>query len=328
MPREEGVILFDCRDPYVARRFILDHEVNVIRAAIVSHLDLDHIGGLLPFLRQHFESGRRVERLYIRLDRRPEGRHLRDLVAQAIAWQDQPPHPGFVVQDPSRDMAGTRVVAEGDDWRVELLLPFHHRNLGSELAGGADPNERSAVLRVSRGDSAIVIGGDAPPVVWADVETDLRRARVIRVPHHGGYLDVGPSWASLSDFYADVGADLGLISVGTNNHYGHPLPDHVAALRRGGACRVLCTQLTARCHDSPMDERDRVLSTVVNGVEYPYRHRLAAGDRRRYRPSREVPCAGSITIWINADGVIEVEPAPRQQHDQFIDRLDHPLCRG
>jgi len=63
-PEGEGApILFDCADELVASRFCTDHGITDLQAVVASHLDIDHVRGMLPFLKERFESNKRVERL-------------------------------------------------------------------------------------------------------------------------------------------------------------------------------------------------------------------------------------------------------------------------
>ncbi len=328
-PEGEGSpILFDCADPYVAERFVANHGITHLEAVVVSHLDLDHIRGMLPFLKNHFEAGRQVHRLITGLDRQPRrGRQvkLREFIAQAIAWEQNKPHEGFVLRDAVRDGDGPVRIATGSGWQVDLVLPWHGTRTDA-LVDGAEANRCSAVLRIERGETVLLVGGDATIGSWERLEAPLRAAKAIRAPHHGGeILEDGGEWTNYSDLYNAVGAEVGVVSVGTaGGGYGHPIPDHAQAIRRGGDCRLLCTQLTERCHPSPQDLRGEALK-VVTAVEWPYRHRAVPGHPRSRRRD-QVPCAGSVTVAVRADGAWEVEPSARL-HDRVIRRTAHPLCR-
>jgi beta-lactamase superfamily II metal-dependent hydrolase len=329
-PSGQGApILFDCADAYAAQRFVANHGIRDLRSVVASHLDADHVRGLLPFLRTHFADNRKVDRLVLFADRVPvAGRNcaLRELVATALAWEREPPHEGFVLKGNHRDGEGPLLLAEGTDWRVELVLPWAGAVSQAIVAGGDDPNACSAVLRVSRGGTAILIGGDAPLASWERLEPDLRPARVIRVPHHGGEIrEGGSAWTRFNDLYDAVGADLSVVSVGTRNPYGHPFEGHAAAAHRGHQCRLLCTQLTPRCHDTPASLRGEAL-LYAGGVEWPYRHRVEPGHPSR-RPPEEVPCAGTVVAWLDGAGQVDVEPARGADHDRLLRRVDHPLCR-
>lgn len=328
-PNGEGApILFDCADPYVAERFVANHGITDLAAVVVSHCDLDHVRGILPFLETHFRAGRKVRRLVMFPDRVPKADRndaLRALVGQALAWERQPPHPDFTLKANQRDGDGPLLLAQGRDWRVELVLPWVGAVAQALVGGGPGPNACSAVLRVTRGQTSILVGGDAPLGSWAQLEPELLPARVIRVPHHGGEIrETDQTW-TFELLYNKVGAELAVISSGTNNGYGHPLPEHADAAMRSGSCRLLCTQLTPRCHSNPRTLRKEAL-VAASGVEYPYRHRAALGHPSQ-RPAGEVPCAGSVAVWLGAEGVLEVAPAPNEDHDRLLRRVDHPMCR-
>lgn len=127
--------------------------------------------------------------------------------------------------------------------------------------------------------------------------------------------------------------DRAVISVGTSNPYGHPIPEWVGPVT-GGACRLLCTQVTGRCHaplgrDARQIERarERVVREHRQWTLPQYRHLV--DDLREPRPEqREVPCAGTVIVTMHLSGQIDVLPAPRAGHDAVVDHWKHPLCRG
>lgn len=262
-----------------------------------------------------------------RVPKRGHNEALRELVRKALAWERKPPHDGFALKAPHRDQEGPLVIASGGGWSVDLVLPFVGAVAESLLEGGDQPNGCSAVLRVTREGTSILIGGDAPLGSWERLEEGRRAAHVIRVPHHGGEIrEGGKEWTRFEHLYDAVGAELAAISVGTNNGHEHPLPVHAAAAHRGHACRLLCTQLTPRCHDEPRALRDEALAQA-GGVEWPYRHRVVPGHRSKSRrPAEEVPCAGTISVSIDARGALMVLPDDRDSHAALIAQVDHPLC--
>lgn len=327
-PRGEGApILFDCNDAYVAERFASNHAITHLRAVIASHLDRDHIRGIVPFLKTHFDSGRTLEMLVIGVDRPPgedgPGREISVLLEHALRWERTA---GFVLEDPTRRTAPLRL-AEGPGWAVDLVLPFYADRLRATGLGDEDPNRCSAVLRIWRAGVSVLIGGDAPLVSWDLLEPHLLPARVVRVPHHAGGTDRGARFQGYEELYRAIDAHHAFVSVGSNNAYGHPAPAHIAAARRGGACRVRCTQLTSRCHPTPEDLREEAIQ-VAGGVEWPYRHKVHPGDPSRPRPKDETPCASSMVMWIGSDGTLELEPRPRGAHDRLIAKIPTPLCVG
>lgn len=316
-------ILFDCADPYVAERFFSNHDVKRIEAVVVSHLDVDHIRGVLPFLQQHFAQGGEVGALILGLDRPEALQQGTELIDAALAWERNPPHAGFRLLPPYRADGPCRLAA-GTGWSVDLILPDYPLALRAQHRGGEN-NLASVVLRIERAGTAMLIGADAELGSWERLEVGSRSARVIRAPHHGGEIRRhGERWTEFSDLYDAVRADRAVISVGTNNGDHHPLPEHVDAMRRGTQCRVLCTQMTTQCHRDPRRVRDEAMD-LASTLEYPYRHRAEPGHASR-RPNDEVPCAGTVLISIDGNGTVYTAPRPGP-HGEFIDMLDKPMCR-
>lgn len=322
-PDGEGApILFDCADPYVAERFFDNHAITHLAAVVVSHLDVDHIRGILPFLKQHFAKGGQVDRLVLGIDRLGVKEAATDLLDAALDWERNPPHPGFHLEPPHRSGSPT-ILSSGPGWTIELVLPLYGTALGALHDGNAS-NLASAVLRIARGGAAVLVGGDAPLGSWERLEVGLRSAKVIRVPHHGGEIrEEGSEWQTFEDLYDAVNADRAIVSVGTRNAHGHPTMDHITAARRGTQCRVLCTQMTPQCHAKPSKVRTEALQKASR-IEYPYRH-LAEPGHSSQRPEREVPCAGTVLVSIDKSGTVFVLPR-RGLHRELIDQLDQPMC--
>jgi beta-lactamase superfamily II metal-dependent hydrolase len=93
-PRDAAPVLFDCPDAYVAERFVKDHGITRLSAAIASHLDRDHVGGFLPFLHafRALHGPSSVEAFYVNADKKPDPELRRAayaLLEQAIEWDRQ-----------------------------------------------------------------------------------------------------------------------------------------------------------------------------------------------------------------------------------------------
>jgi hypothetical protein len=207
-----------------------------------------------------------------------------------------------------------------------------------------EANRYSSILRVEAGGNIMLVGGDAPLFSLSKLPSTELPAKVFRIPHHGGAIDDGgvpPGW-DVDRLYREVGAETALISVGTNNAYGHPKKSWIQPLT-GGACRLLCTQLTARCHgpvditqadgtvvrdrDEVSELRERVITQHHQWTVPQYRHLT---DRRRAVRSGqlEVPCAGTVVVTFHLDGRVDVLPAPGGGHESVVDDWERPLCRA
>lgn len=90
--------------------------------------------------------------------------------------------------------------------------------LGPVKTGYEDPNDSSLVLMVTYGKTRFLFTGDMEQLA----ETDLLdsgadvRADVLKVGHHGSYTSTGYR------FLREVAPTYAVISVGSNNEYGHP----------------------------------------------------------------------------------------------------------
>ncbi len=340
---DDRVVIFDCADDHVLRQILTGWKTTTIAAFVLSHLDQDHIAGALGFL-QGFPGA--IEAVYVSPDRdvgsdHEDAKRAKDLLdyideqgrnigARRRRWEVLPS-----TRDP-------RHLAHGEGWSVTLLAPPYGNTIKREREGEwEDANRYSSILRVQAGPKAMLIGGDAPLLSWNELTPEELQAEAFRIPHHGGALDDGgipPGW-DVARLYKDVGASTALISVGTNNGHGHPREPWIEPITRG-TCRLLCTQVTARCH-SPLEiagsdgekdpgeidaQRRRVITDHNQWTEPQYRH--LTDQRRQIEKGRlEVPCAGTVVVKLHLDGSVEVLPSRGGGHEGIVDDWQHPLCR-
>lgn len=181
-----------------------DLGVGRIDLLVLTHFDLDHVGGSDAVLG-------RVDTVLVGPEGEPDDRRLRDDLRAS----------GARVVDASTGMTGTLGAL---DWRA-LWPP----------ARGVEPgNPASIALLVEpRGDGAA--GLSALLLGDLDEESQLRMRGAERIPsvdvlkvaHHGS----GDFSAAL---YADASAAVGLIGVGADNDYGHPTALALDALASSG----------------------------------------------------------------------------------------------
>lgn len=349
MPPVGDPILFDCgRDGWEVTQQLLTYGFDRLEAVVASHLDLDHIGGMVTVLDAY--RGR-IGAVYFAPDRRlsktDKDATAKDLTDRVHAGDGQ----DWELREVHRD---GRAIACGAGWSIHLIAPkASQRQKVARTEHWEEPNIYSAVMRVQMGDTSLLVGGDAPLLTWSRIPTDELRATVFRIPHHGGALDDGvvPKGWSAQRLYDAAAPEVAAISVGTNNGHDHPDPTQwTQPLIGRQGCRLLCTQVTGKCHkpfarsggssdDSEREEAIRAerahwLPDPYGGSahfsEPPWRHYGhrsdgAHTDRRNGR--LEVPCAGTISVRIDHRGEVRVDPSP-ELLDSRIRRWTAPMCRS
>lgn len=212
------------------RRLGVDH----VPVLFLSHLHLDHVGGLDGVLR-----GRTVGAIALGPFREPaEGAAAVSRAARRFGVRIMQLRVG------QRLTAGTV--------GVRVLGPLQ------VLRGTrSDPNNNSVILRAEVRSVSVLLPGDA--------EHDAERAMlaageslavdVLKVPHHGS------AWSEAA-FLDAAAARVALVEVGVDNDYGHPAPAVLAHLAKRGT-RVLRTDRQGDL--AVVVAADGTLSTATRG---------------------------------------------------------------
>ncbi len=190
----------------VVSRFLWDKGIKRVDVVVLSHAHPDHYLGLAAVAR-NFRIGEFWEADSPSGD--PKYDEFRRLVSPARAERVAA---GF----------GRRI----GDVAIEALYP-------PEATTGSGPaaNDRSLVLRLTRGAVSILLPGD----IGMEAERALldsgreTRARVLIAPHHGSAA------SSSEDFLLGVGPEIVLISAGRGNAYGFPAQEMLARCAQAGA---------------------------------------------------------------------------------------------
>ena len=106
----------------------------------------------------------------------------------------------------------------------------------------ADPNDTSIILRAQYGESVFLFTGDMEVTAENDMldywdDGSLFRADVLKVGHHGSNTSTGYR------FLYEVDPDYGVISVGTDNSYGHPHDEPVSRMQDAGVTMLRTDEL-------------------------------------------------------------------------------------
>jgi competence protein ComEC len=199
-PAEAAPVLVDGGPPGDGLAAKLRAEgVDSLGAAIVTHDQSDHAGGIVELLGRF--PVRRFVYAYVR----------RDLRSEAVGA-------GAV---PRRVGAGGEL--RSGPLRLEFLWP--PRALLSEPLAGADPNERALVILARWHRFSMLLTADAEAEA---VPIDPGPIDVLKVAHHGS------DDAGLDSLLDRTDPKLAVISVGRDNPYGHPTPATLATLASHG----------------------------------------------------------------------------------------------
>jgi len=186
--------------PYLEARGVREVELLVL-----THPDLDHIGGAEAILRE-FEVA-------------------------AVVGPGRP--------SPSRPFVSTLELADsmGIPWRAASTLgPLHLDGvtihvlwpIAGESAPGAGANDHSVVLLLEWGAFRALLTGDAPAEVEERLADRVGPVHLLKVGHHGSRTSTSAA------FLETISPSLALIPVGAGNSYGHPDPGVVERLERRG----------------------------------------------------------------------------------------------
>ncbi|MGM9512923.1 DNA internalization-related competence protein ComEC/Rec2 [Roseateles sp. DB2] len=170
---------------------------------MLSHPDLDHVGGAAAVLRQ---------------------------LRPALVRSSLPPGHALLqglLHTPCE--RGQRWVWDGV--RFEVLHPGPAALVPPRSLAAARPNHRSCVLRITdaQGHSALLTGDvEAPDEVQMLAQGQVLPSEVLLLPHHGSRT------SSTQAFLDAVAPRLALAQAGYRNRFGHPHPDVLARYRAAG----------------------------------------------------------------------------------------------
>ncbi len=179
-----------------------DRSLDVVAA---THLDSDHVGGLLGVLTR-YRTG-----VVLQSQSAPESDDA-TLYPQWQAVLNNQGHPSAIVRSGHN-------IALGRDVTLEVLHPPADGSLTGQRYGS---NNASTVMRLDYGEISFLLTGD----IEADAERyllatagDKLRADVLKASHHGSRT------STTSAFLAAVGPGSAAVSAGRDNRFGHPHPE-------------------------------------------------------------------------------------------------------
>lgn len=176
-----------------------------IDIAVLSHPDMDHIGGFGDIFRRYdvdlaVVSGASSDNgVHEEIEQLIETKSIDRLVAQ-------------------RGMT----ISMGEGVEADILYPDHDTT-------NMETNSASIVLRLTYGSTTFLFSGDLPKSeerYIVGIEGDRLRAQVLKAGHHGSRTSSGEDWLRTVD------PEIVVVSAGLDNRYGHPHKEVLALLEQ------------------------------------------------------------------------------------------------
>lgn len=192
-----------------------DRSIDVV---IATHPDADHIGGL-PDVLTNYNVGIVMEpgvesdtSIYKEFEKIIQEKNIKRILARR----------------------GMRIeLSDG----AYLLILFPDRNMV-----GSDTNDASIVAKLVYGNTSFLFTGDSPKKIedyLISLDAESLDVDVLKAGHHGSKT------SSSESFVGYASPEYTVISVGTNNRYGHPNQEVLDTLNNFGA-KILRTDLSGR----------------------------------------------------------------------------------
>lgn len=198
------------RDPLLVDSCLVELGINRIDLLVLTHFDFDHVGGLSGAL-----NNRKVNTALLSgfPDDRPATEISKQLLTSAGA--------SVVIADPS--ISGTL-----GDYFWKVLSPTR------KATEAEDSNDASVVLMFRSSELDILLLGDLGLRGQTRIEKyvlrELQQSKnplILKVSHHG-------SNDQLESLHLGLNAEIGVLSVGEENGYGHPGKELLEILSRAG----------------------------------------------------------------------------------------------
>jgi competence protein ComEC len=183
------ILLYDTgANNKVVANYLKNFNHNVIEQAIISHTDVDHIGGLEDLLKQ------------------------KNTIKNFVTNVD------YKIFNLTASLCRANQSWELDGVNFEFLHPNNSENLISK-------NDNSCVLKISTAKHSMLLTGDISKTaekVLVENNYNKLKADVLLIPHHGS------KYSSSLSFIKAVAPKYAVVSAGYINRYGHPKPKILA----------------------------------------------------------------------------------------------------
>ncbi|SFP19517.1 S-layer homology domain-containing protein [Salibacterium halotolerans] len=184
--------------------YLLDEGVSSIDYLVSTHPDADHIGGLTTVL----------EELEVNNALGSGKTHTTETYDEYVSLVEQE---GLSLSTPT----------EGATLGIDSAVTTKVLNVEPS---SSDNNEASVVLKLSYGESDVLLTGDAGVEQEQDMVNEYNvEADILKAGHHGS------NTSSSAPFIEEVDPEATILSYGEDNQHGHPVESVVDRLRNAGS---------------------------------------------------------------------------------------------
>ncbi|MFN6567826.1 hypothetical protein [Dendronalium sp. ChiSLP03b] len=313
-----SIIIVDLHKIPFLLKWLKNNEANTISRIYITHEHRDHfpsLEDLVTFLDNWLKRGGTIGTLCLPYEvykeakkkvaaNRTANKRLEDALLRLSQWEQSRE---IIFIEATR---GANPYSQ-QDLEIHILHPglLYAQNHLVDIKG--KDNEISLVLRVTYGNFAALLLAD---VEGAGLKQCINicqpkelRANIVKIPHHGAYPKNGDELRQLLEA---IDAEIAVLSVGSNNNYGHVVPELFSLLlnlKKDISKRLkqfICTEVTRSCVHSASE------LTLMGKSGLP----------------KQQLCAGEITILAETSGTWQLKT--ETNHENVISTLKYPACQG
>ena len=300
LPETKEAVIVDCIDANAVLNYLEQEGVQYLRGLLVTHLHLDHYGGVVQFLDNvERELNLSCERVLFHrpvlsqslrdsilndedghadgdLDEKTKARKRKSSIVSLLRWAQlhRERYNNLTIQP------GITLPLEGV---IELIHPWEV-DVQDMLSQGL--NNTSSVIKVKGINSSTLLTGDIEPFGWAQVDRSRLQSDVLKFPHHGAWKN-----DDVSQLLDAVKPSVIVISVGTSGiRYSHPNQHVFQAIAELPGVRLMCTQATEQCASQIEKNRFKIVDTFLQQA-----HRSGGF----FIEQRGCPCAGTVILELS-----------------------------
>ncbi|BBD58013.1 hypothetical protein NIES2109_07820 [Nostoc sp. HK-01] len=313
-----SVVIVDLHKIPILLKWLQSNKATAITRIYITHEHRDHfpsIEDLVTFLDNWLKRGGTIETLCLPYEvykeakrkvaaNRTVNKRLEDALLRLRQWEKN-----NIVSFIEATRGSNHYCQEGLE--IQILHPglLYAQEHLVDIKG--KDNEISVVLRVTYGNFAALLLADIEGEGLKEC-IDICRpnelsANIVKIPHHGAYPKNGDELRQLLEA---IDAEIAVLSVGSNNNYGHVVPELfnlLSSLKNDTSKRLgkfICTEVTRSCVHSTGE----IVLMGKSGL-----------------PKQQL-CAGEITILGETSGTWQLKT--ETEHKSVISTLQYPACQA